>query len=529
MRNQIINYLKKVVPKNTEISITVPENGEFGHYSTNAAFSIAKKLGKPPIDVAREIAEKIETVAPAGFLKKIDVASPGFVNFWLEEEVFQNELREILKEKNRYGRGPKKKDKIQVEFISANPTGPLTLANGRGGFLGDVLANVLEWNGFRVEREYYVNDTGNQIIILGKSAAAAVDLIPPEENFYKGDYMKRWARQNITFIKKNKDNYLKIGRKAAAEFLKDIKNVLSKKAGIKFNRWTSESKDIHKRGLTKKVLEIFRKKGLVYEKEGATWLKTTLFGDDKDRVVVTSDGFPTYFLADAGHYLETRLRGFSRKINILGPDHYGYVARIQAVAKIVGLTESTIIITQFVRMLAGGEKIKMSKRRGTFITFDELINEVPPDVVRFFFLMIAPETHLDFDLGLAKEKSQKNPVYYVQYAYVRATSILKRANSKLEIRNSKLDLLNTEPDLNLMRKLAEFPEIIEDIALDCSVQRLTRYAQELARLFHDFYEKERVIGERTDLAKARLTLVSGTKQVFENLFKCLGISAPDKM
>ena len=516
--------MRKTAPKGTEIGLNVPEDEKFGHYSTNVVFSLAKKSGRPPMDVARELAEKVKL---AGFLKRLEVAPPGFINFWLEERAFQDELREILKKKNSYGRGKRKKDKIQVEFVSANPTGPLTLANGRGGFLGDVLSNTLEWNGFQVEREYYVNDTGNQIITLGKSAAAALGLIPAEESFYKGDYVRRWASVNAAFVRRNKEKFLKIGQKAAAEFMRNIKTTLTKKAGIKFNRFTSEEKQIHKKGLTKKAMEIFRKKGLVYKKEGAEWLKTTTFGDDKDRVVITSDGFPTYFLADAGHYLETKSRGFSRKINILGPDHFGYVARIQAVAKLVGLAESTIIITQLVRMLDKGERLKMSKRKGTFITFNELINEVPPDVARFFFLTIAPETHLDFDLDLAKEKSQKNPVYYAQYAYVRALSILKKA--KISAAKADLRLLSSREDISLLRMLAAFPEIIEDAASDYGVQRLTRYARELARIFHDFYEKERIIGVPKNLAAARLALVKATVQVFENLFKILGISAPQKM
>lgn len=524
--------MKEVLPRDVDFKLNVPEDGKFGHYSTNAAFTIAKRSGQLPLKVAGELAGKIKLT---GFLNRVEVSPPGFINFWLEEEVFQNELKEILKKKDSYGRGKKKKDKIQVEFVSANPTGPLTLANGRGGFLGDVLSNTLEWNGFNVEREYYVNDTGNQIIVLGKSAVAALNLIPAENNFYKGDYVKKWARRNVAFVKKNKENYLKIGQKAAAEFLKEIKIVLMKKAGIKFNRWTSEDRNIHKKGLVKKALQTFRKKGLSYEKDGAIWLRTSAFGDDKDRVIITSDGFPTYFLADAGHYLETKNRGFNKKINILGPDHYGYKKRIQAASEIIGLKNSEVIITQAVRLVSRGKEAKMSKRAGEFVTFHDLVDEVGRDAARFFFLMIAPETHLDFDLDLAKEKSQKNPVYYAQYAYVRAVNIIKKAgrsnlpNVNGGVRRFDLKKLNTVVDLNLIQKLVQFPEIIEDVVSDYGVQRLTRYAISLARAFHDFYEKERIIGEREDLAIPRLLLVCGVKQIFENLFKVLGISAPKKM
>lgn len=528
MRDKVEAVLIKVISEKVGLEIFIPEIEGQGHYSTNVAFRLARLEGKSALTIAGELAKKLKE-AGGEFFERVEVGGTGFINFWISAKALRGELKRILKLKDKYGRGDKKNKKIQVEFVSANPTGPLTLANGRGGFLGDVLSNALEWNGFQVEREYYVNDTGNQIVALGKSAAAALDLIPAEDNFYKGDYVKEWAQKNASFVKKNKGNYLKIGQKAAAQFLKEIKTVLAKKAGIKFNRWTSEDKNIHRKGFVSRALKIFNSKKLTYKKDGALWLKTTAFGDDKDRVLITSDGFPTYFLADAGHYLETKSRGFDKKINILGPDHYGYRSRIQAAAEIIGLKDSEIIITQMVRLVSGGERMKMSKRSGEFVTFEELVDEVGRDAARFFMLMIAPETHIDFDLGLAKEKSQKNPVYYAQYAYVRVSSILKRANSKFGIRNLKLNLLNTTEDINLMRELARFPEIIEDVAADYGVERLTRYAHKLARTLHNLYEKERIIGEREDLARARLALVSGTKHIFENLFKILGITAPKRM
>jgi len=474
------------------------------------------------------------------FFKKIEIAPPGFINFWISEKVLQNELKEILKQKNDYGRskinpphppigGGGQRSKIQIEFISANPTGPLTLANGRGGFMGDVLSNILEFCGYKIEREYYINDTGNQILTLGKSILAANGFIKDEENFYKGNYVKEWAKKNSSIIKKFQDNPLKVGKLAAKDFLKTIRKVLKEKAGIDYDRWTSEEKDIHKKNYINKVLDIFKKKNLVYDKDGATWLKTTDFGDDKDRVLVTNDGFPTYFLADSGHYLETKERGFGGKIAIWGPDHHGYVKRIQAAAEIISFKNSKIIITQAVRLISKGKEVKISKRTGEFVTFEELINEVGADAARFFFLMHSSDSHMDFDLDLAKERSLENPVYYAQYAAVRCQSILSKSKVKGQMSDVNLNLLNTKEDLDLMRMLARFSEIIEEAAEKLNPQVLARYSLDLARQFHNFYEKERIIGEEKNLMLARLILISATLTVFKNIFKLLGIGLPKKM
>ncbi|MDP3975179.1 MAG: DALR anticodon-binding domain-containing protein, partial [Candidatus Jorgensenbacteria bacterium] len=298
---------------------------------------------------------------------------------------------------------------------------------------------------------------------------------------------------------------------------------------IHFDRYTSEKKHIHVKGYVKKTLAAFKKKKATYEKEGAVWLKTTKEGDDKDRVLMTRGGFPTYFLADAGHYLETKTRGFKAKVNILGPDHYGYVARIQAAAKLVGLPKSEVIVTQAVRLIRGGEEVKMSKRKGNFVTFEEVVEEVGADAARYFFLSVSPTSHLDFNLDLAKERSNKNPVYYAQYAYVRAKSILQKLKTKNLKLKADLSLLSTPDDAALLFALSRFPEVVADISQDYAVHRLTRYATELARAFHNFYEKEHVINAPEKEAAARLALVKGSVIVFENLFRVLGISAPSKM
>lgn len=525
MTKKIKKILAKAINFNEDFSVFASEKEPFGHYSTNLAL-LSPKSDK--LILAQKLVKEIKQNSPIGFFERIEAAPPGFINFWLSQKTLINELKKIIRQKNNYGASKiLKNQKIQIEFISANPTGPLTLANGRGGFLGDVLGNILKRAGAKVEKEYYVNDTGNQILILGKSILAAAGLIEKEENFYKGDYILNWTQKNIDLARRLKNNPLVLGEKAAQHFLGLIKETVQKRAKIKFDCYTSEKK-IHKLGLLEKVFKIFKKNKLVYEKDGATWLKTTAFGDDKDRVLITRDKFPTYFFADAAHYLLTKKRGFGVKINILGPDHYGYVKRIQAVAQILKIKKSEIIITQAIRLMQAGKEVKMSKRRGEFITFEELINEVGLDAARFFFLATAPETHIDFDLNLAKEQSNKNPVFYLQYAFVRAKNILWKAKF-LSSKQSNLELLKTTNDINLIRRLILFPDILEETALDYKVHRLIQYAISLARDFHNFYEKERIIGEEKAVASARYQLVKATSIVLTNLFDILGITKPKKM
>jgi arginyl-tRNA synthetase len=541
MKRFIIAELKRFVPENVPIIVTVPDDEAVGEYATSVAFALGKLEKRAPMAVAEELKVKLEAQDAGKLFARIDVAKPGFLNFRLTPSALHHELEAMLDSGNQYGHSVQETPKkVQVEFISANPTGPLTLANGRGGFLGDVIANVLEAVGHVVEREYYVNDTGNQVLTLGKSLLAAKGFIPDEETFYKGDYIKLWADAHTDTVTALKDDPQELGHEAAKEFLFIIKSVVEGKAGVLFSRYTSERDDIQGKGYVEKALAFFKTKGVVYEQDGATWLKTSEFGDDKDRVLITGKGEPTYFLTDAGHYLETVERGFDTKVNILGPDHYGYVARIQAAAKLVGLRNSTVIITQAVRLMRGGEEVKMSKRSGTFVMFDELVEEVHPDAARFFFLMLSPDSHLDFDLELAKERSMKNPVFYVQYAYVRIVSVLEKAEvtSPERVRKGGVaelfsaadpSLLSTREDMRLIRKLAEFPDELAATAEDYHVHRLTRYAMELSRTFHEWYEKERVVGEEPALMNARISLLVAAKSVFECLFDTLGISAPEKM
>ena len=530
MKERVYQYLKKLGV--TELELVYPEVSDFGHLSSSSAFKLATKGGSP-LGVANKFVGIIKEKDRGAFFKDIQPVGRGFINFWLSDATLIEELKKLLKAKGKYGKDflPRaERKKIQVEFISANPTGPLTMANGRGGFLGDALSNVLQWAGNSVEREYYVNDTGNQIITLGKSLLAVRGIIPDEEKFYKADYIAKWAKKHKAIVKKNKENPLKLGQLAAKDFLASIKNTVIKKAKIRFDRFTSEEKDIHKKGYANNVLAVFKKASATYEKDGAIWLKTTNYGDDKDRVLMTRDGFPTYFLADAGHYLETKTRKFDKKVNIIGPDHYGYVARIQAAAKLLGFEDSKIIVTQAVRVVKNGVEIKMSKRQGTFITFEEVVNEVGPDAARFFFLMHTPNSHMDFDLELAKERSMKNPVYYVQYAYVRTLGILQKTKAlEKKFSQANFHLLHTEADERLIFELLKFTDTVNCIAQDFELSRLTRYAMNLSRLFHNFYEKERIAGEKEEIALARRELVVATKIILGVSLDLLGIAKPKKM
>ncbi len=531
LRSEITSVFGGILPQGVHADVTVPENESQGYFSTNVAFGLAKERRVAPIVLATTLAEYVKTARP-DLIERAEAVNPGFVNIWVTREALAREVKRVVKLGKSYGpdklpKGSRKK--IQLEFISANPTGPLTLANGRGGFLGDALANVLEAVGHSVEREYYVNDTGNQVATLGKSLLASLGLIPGEEAFYQGSYVSEWANAHADLVRSHVGDPVGIGQVAAAEFLGAIKEAVGVKAGIRFDRYTSEERDIHEGGYIPRVLEVFKARNVSYEQDGALWLRTTDFGDDKDRVLVKQDKLPTYFLADAGHYLETKDRGFGEKINILGPDHYGYVARIQAVAKMLELGSSEVIVTQAVRLMRGADEVKMSKRRGEFVTFGELIGEVGRDAARFFFLMTSPESHMDFDLGLAVERSTKNPVFYAQYAAVRARGILKAARKPFWITEKKLAPLSTSEDLALMRRIAQFPDVIEDSAKVHRVHRIAQYVLELAHAFHAFYDKERVSGEPKNIAQARAVLVTATLVTLENAFAIMGVSVPERM
>jgi len=522
----------------SEAEVSRSENEKFGDYSTNVALKLAKKEKKDPMQVAEEIKSRAEK-AGAELFEKVEIAPPGFVNLFVRKEYLQEEVEEILEAKEKYGEQDiGKGQKVQVEFISANPTGPLTLGNGRGGFCGDTLASVLAKAGFNVQREYLINDAGFQVEVLGHS------VLGDDKAQYKGAYIDELAGK----FKDSSKDAKEIGYQAAQYIFETmIKPTIEQKMKIKFDNWFSEKK-LRQSGALEKITELLKEKGLAYEGEGALWFRSSEFGDDKDRVLVTSEKTEkgvegTYLLQDiAYHYNKFVERKFDKVIDIWGADHHGYVARLEAAKKALAMPgELKIIIMQLVRLFQGGQEVKMSKRLGTYVTLDELLDEIPLDVARFFFLMYSSDTHMDFNMDLAKEQSQKNPVYYVQYAHARISSILAKVKSqnfypersrgtKFKIQNSKLNLLNDPAELLLIKQLIRLPEIVEDTANDYQVQRLPQFALELVRAFHKFYEECRVIDEKNpELTQARLNLVEATRIALKNTLDLMGISAPEKM
>ena len=503
----------------SDILIEYPREKSHGDYSTNTCLKIAKIAKKNPMEIAELLKKEIEQ---SDLFDKVETASPGFINFFISQKYLQDHVKGILKQKDKFGNlKVGKKEKVNIEFISANPTGPLTLGNSRGGFCGDVLANVLEKAGYNPEREYYVNDIGVQILKLGHS------VVKDSEAVYKGKYIDDLNKRI------SEKDPKKAGERASKIILKEmIKDVVKKDMGIKFDTFFSEKK-LYTSKQIDKALDILKKKGLTYMKEDALWFKSTQFGDDKDRVLIKSNGDKTYLVSDIAYLKNKFDRGFKKLIYFWGADHHGYIDRVRAAAQALGYGKEQVevITMQLVSVMKVGdgkkEIIRMSKREGVYTMIQELIEQVGLDAVRFFFLTRGVNNHLIFDLDLAKEQSQKNPVYYVQYAHARISSIIKK--SKVKIGKTNLNLLDNEKELNLIKELIKFPEVVEDTAKDYQVQRLGHYATKLADNFHRFYEGCQVISEDKKMTQARLGLISATKITLKNVLELMGISSPEKM
>ncbi len=510
VKAKIKKLIKDIIKK--EAHLEHPANAEFGDYSTNVA--LTAKIDPQKI---------VDKLKDNPLFEKVEKAGPGFINFFLSKKALQEELAEIIKQKDDYGQlDLGKGKKIQVEFVSANPTGPLTVGNARGGPSGDVLANILKKAGWQVEKAFYVNDAGMQILALGHS------ILKDEEAKYQGKYI-----DDLNKKIKEKDP-AKAGQIAAKHIVKDLIQKTTGKLGIKYDEWIFES-DLHQSGRVDKVLNLLKNKGLVYQKEDAQWFKSSKFGDERDRVMVKKDGSKTYLAGDiALHSYKLDEKKFDQVINIWGADHHGDMPGLMAGVEAIGHKgKLKIILLQFVTILDKGEKQRMSKRAGLYVKMDELLEKVGPDAVRFFFLQKSADTHLNFDLALAKEQSAKNPVYYVQYAHARICSILRKVDSEgvpQNIRILRHALKLSQPaELKLIKELIKFPEIIEETAQDYQVQRLPYYSLELATVFHQFYEKCRVLDDNKEIAQARIGLIQATQIVLKNTLELMGISAPEKM
>lgn len=502
------------------VRVERPKDEQFGEYTTNIALVSAKLAGRNPMEVAEMIREKVT----AEEFEKVEVVRPGHINFYLTQAELVSVVEKILEEKNRFGTSMIGAGaKVNNEFISANPTGPLSVGNARGGFYADSLARVLCKAGFDVTNEYYVNDAGEQIVKLGHS------VLQDSEAVYGGEYIEELHEKFA--MRGDADT---VGKESARYVLDEmIKKTLAEKMNVSFDSFVSEHTDVVGQGYVDRALAILAEKNLSYMSEdGALWLRTTDFGDDKDRVLVKQDGMKTYFASDCGYILYKMERGFIRIIEVWGADHHGYIGRFKAAAQALGFAGKTdFILVQLVKVVKAGEEVRMSKRAGNVVTIDELIDAVGHDVARFFFLMYAPETHMNFDLDLALERSQKNPVFYVQYAYARLCSILRKAEEEGFIRtDGNLVLLTHEKERELIRELMFFPELIETIAEDFTVHALPQYAMRLADRLHSFYDGCRVLdAENMELTCARLELIRGTKIVLGETFDLMGISAPEKM
>jgi len=520
-----------------DCSLAPPKKIEFGDLSSNIALLLAKELKKPPMEIAKSIADELNNNLNE-YITNVSITNPGFINLKIDDHYFQSQIRHILDRNQEYGKGEIGTGQTaNVEFVSANPTGPLTVGHGRNAILGDVVSNILEWQDYKVTREYYFNDAGRQMRILAQSVEARYfeilgkDLQFPEDG-YQGDYIKDIAQIILDEKGKELDAGSKIFKVKAEEIIfNDIKDSLIK-LGIKFDQFTNE-KTFYENGDIDKLMNELRKKDLIYKKENATWFKASALGKDQDRVYIKSTGEPTYRVPDTAYHRNKIKRNFDLIIDVFGADHADAYPDVIAALEALGHNTDHIkvLIYQFVTLLRGGEKIKMSTRKAEFVTLDDLVNEVGMDVVRYFFIMRSMNSHLDFDLDLAADQSDKNPVYYLQYAHARISNIISRANdldTNLEgIFNPSL--LKHNDEMNLLKYMVRFPEFVDLAYENLEPQNIANYLQELSTRFHKFYSHCRVITDDLELSKSRLAIVKATKVILANGFKILGISAPERM
>ncbi len=518
------------------VELEVPPKKEMGDFATNFAMKSAKAFHKSPRQIAEALSERF---AKDG-IERVEIAGPGFINFYLTKDVIYDGLRAAVAAGEDYGNLPKKDaPRTQVEYVSANPTGPLHVGHGRGAAVGSALVNLLRAAGYDVEAEYYINDAGNQIDHLAESVNARYlqlcgkNVEVPEDG-YRGQDIIETARR---IKEKDGEKYLGMPEaermaifkeRALTEKLAALKEDLAA-FNVKYDVWFSE-RTLHPDKVNAAV-EKLRANGNIYEKDGALWLRSTDYGDDKDRVVIRAGGEPTYLAADIAYHKDKFERGFGRVINLWGADHHGYICRVKAAIKALGGNPDnlTVMLLQMVSLLRGGEAVKMSKRTGESVTLAELIEEVGTDAARYFFVMRSPDSQLDFDIDLAKSQSSENPVYYVQYAHARIRSIFRQAEETGLKESDAFELLTDESELDLIKKIEEYPREVEKAAADLAPQRIARVAHEMASAFHSFYSRCRIMGVEPKLAGARLALAGKTAQVIRHALSILGVSAPEKM
>jgi arginyl-tRNA synthetase len=525
-----------------EIKIEYPREEQFGDYASSFALESARLLKKSPMILGNILKEFIET---SNLIEKVEVAKPGFINVFLSLDYLQKSLLEIIKLGDAFGKSKKKSPKkILIEFVSANPTGPLVVVSARAAALGDTIANLLEASGDFVDREYYINDHGNQVVLLGRSVLARYRELSGEqaefpEDGYRGEYVKEiaaYCKDNFEKeIKKfvNENDLIDFLAAKAVEYNVNMQKQDMQDFNINYKTWFSE-KTLHANGEVKKTLDFLESKGVIYTEEGKKVFRSTDFGDDKDRVVEREDGRPTYLLADIAYHKNKMDRGYDQLIDIWGPDHHGYIARLKGAMKAMGFSDEslTVLTAQQVNLIMNGEAEKMSKRLGKFSTMSELINDIGTDVARYFFVMRSLESHLDFDLDLAKRESSENPVFYLQYAHARICSIFREAekrNIKYVLDNSEIQHLNNPEAIALLKLMARFPEEIFDSAKNYEPHRITNYLLKLAQRYHKFYTEHRVLSEDIEMTNTYLSLCEGVKIILKNGLALMGVSAPVQM
>jgi arginyl-tRNA synthetase len=546
MRKNIQNLLASVIKNSLgdlnldksykeDLSLGLPSDPRFGDLSTNIAMQLARATEKSPREIALNLLANIKRYlekSPAkDYVKEVKIEGAGFINFYFHNNYFHEQLKDLISKGKDYLKiNIGKSKRVLIEFVSANPTGALSVAHARQAAVGDVLANILDFLGFKVKREYYLNDEGNQINILGNSIELRLKELCGEkiefpQEYYQGDYIYDIAQEI-----KNQESKIKNFSEYGLKYILNIIKKELKDFGVKFDYWTSQ-KELRKSGKIEKVLDFLKKKEFLYELDGACWFKSTQFGDDKDRVVVKSDGSYTYLAPDIAYHQEKYRRGFSWLINLWGPDHHGYISRLKAAVEALGYASDSlsIIIVQLASIFREGKPLQMSTRKGQYITLREVLDEVGTDASRFFFLMRRTSSHLDFDLDIAKKQTAENPIYYVQYAHARICSILRNSTIKIKHKESDLALLKEKQELELIKKILQFSLVLNICLVTLDPYMLTIYLQELSEDFHKFYDLHRVLGQDDDLTKSRLALIEATKIVLACGLELLGVSRPEKM
>ncbi len=524
-----------------EIVVEKPKDEKMGDFSTNIGMTLAKSERKNPKTIAESVARHLKS----GDLSKVEVAGPGFINIKMSQEFFLKRLRNAVSQGENFGSSDSGQGtKVMIEFVSANPTGPLHVGHGRGAAVGDCLARIMKKAGYDLSTEYYINDVGNQMNFLGRSTWLRYRELKGEaiefpEDHYRGDYIKDIAQEVIDqkgdeFLNKPEEECIPFFRRFAKDnILKGIEKDLSE-FRVNFDNWFSEE-SLYEDKSVEKAVDWLKGQGHIYEKDGAVWLKSSAFDDDKDRVIVKQTGERTYFCSDIAYHQNKINRGFKKLINLMGADHHGYVPRMEAVLEAMGYDKKIfkILLVQFVSLLRAGEKVSMSTRSGEFETLADVVSEVGVDATRYFFLMRSSDTHLDFDLELAKKETPDNPVFYIQYAHARICSIFRAAEENGVIWDSSagVDLapLNEDEEFAIIQAILSFPEIVEKSARALEVHRISHYLLDLVSRFHGYYSRHRVISDDKSLTQARLFLLDGLRITIRNGFELMGISSPEKM